>query len=91
MQRQEFIVELGGIIGTIHTYTRNPFMVGYTRELKKAIRQNDTDTTKIVLDKVINWYNDEIDKIENDEYIFNKNMHKKAYDILLEYRQSLKS
>jgi len=91
MQRQEFIVELGGIIGTIHTYTRNPFMVGYTTELKKAIRHNDVDTTKIVLDKVIDWYSDEIEKINNDKYVFNKNMHKKAYGILLEYRQSLQS
>lgn len=91
MQKQEFIIELGGIIGTIHTYTRNPFMVGYTTELKKAIRHNDMDTTKIVLDKVIGWYNGEIDKISNDDYVFNKNMHKKAYNILKEYRQSLQS
>ncbi len=91
MQRQEFIIELGGIIGTIHTYTRNPFMVGYTKELKKAIRLNDPETTRLVLDKVIEWYNEEIDKITNDEYVFNKQMHKKAYDILLEYRESLDS
>ncbi|HOP57328.1 MAG TPA: hypothetical protein PLH02_04780 [Bacillota bacterium] len=91
MQRQEFMVELGGIIGTIHTYTRNPFMVGYTTELKKAIRHNDVDTTKIVLDKVIDWYSDEIDKINSDEYVFNKSMHRKAYGILLEYRQSLQA
>ncbi|MBN2504057.1 MAG: hypothetical protein JXB20_01815 [Bacilli bacterium] len=91
MQRQEFLVELGGIIGTIHTYTRNPFMVGYTTELKRAIKSNDVDTAKIVLDKVIGWYNDEIDKISNDQYVFNKKMHRKAYSILLEYRQSLQS
>jgi Mg2+ and Co2+ transporter CorA len=91
MQRQEFIIELGGIIGTIHTYTRNPFMVGYTRELKRAIRQNDTLMTKIILDKVIDWYDEEIENISNDQYIFNKSMHQKAYNILLEYRQSLQS
>jgi Mg2+ and Co2+ transporter CorA len=91
MQRQEFIIELGGIIGTIHTYTRNPFMVGYTRELKRAIRKNDTFMTKIILDKVIDWYDEEIENISKDQYVFNKNMHQKAYNILLEYRQSLQS
>ncbi len=91
MKKQEFMIELDGVIGTIHTYTRNPFMMGYTKELKKAVRQNDVDTMKIILDKVIGWYNEELDKIKNDEYVFNKNMHEKAYGILKEYREGLHS
>ncbi len=89
MEKQEFMVELDGVIGTIHTYTRNPFMMGYTRELKRAVKHDDLDKIKIILDKVISWYNEEIDKIKNDEYIFNKNMHEKAYFILKEYRQAI--
>jgi len=89
MLKKEFMIELNGIIGTIHTYTRNPFMMGYTNELKKAIDNNDLDSVKIVLDKVIDWYNDEIEKIKNDDYVINKGMHEKAYGILREYRQAL--
>ena len=89
MERKEFMVELNGIIETIHTYTRNPFMMGYTKELRKSIRHNDVEMLQIVLDKVIEWYTEEIDAIKNDEYIFNKNMHEKAYYILKEYRQAL--
>ena len=89
MLKKEFMIELNGIIGTIHTYTRNPFMMGYTKELKKAIDNNDLDSVKIVLDKVIDWYNDEIEKIKNDDYVINKGMHEKAYGILREYRQAL--
>ncbi len=89
MVKKEFIVELNGIIGTIHTYTRNPFMMGYTQELKKAVENNDFDTMRIVLDRVIEWYNEEIDKIKNDDYVLNKSMHEKAYGILCEYRQAL--
>jgi hypothetical protein len=89
MQKQEFAIELCGIIGTIQTYTRNPFMTGYTRELKKAIRNNDMETTRIALDKVIDWYDDEIEKINQDEYVFNKDMHAKAYNILNEFRHSI--
>ncbi len=89
MVKKEFIIELNGIIGTIHTYTRNPFMVGYTEALKKAVENNDFDTLRIVLDRVISWYNTEIDKIKSDEYVLNKNLHEKAYGILLEYREAL--
>ncbi len=91
MSRQEFLIELDGVIGTIHTYTRNPFMMGYTKEMKKAAADNDLDTLKIILDKVIGWYNEEIDKIKTDAYVFNKHMHQKAYDILKSYRSSLTS
>jgi uncharacterized protein YbgA (DUF1722 family) len=89
MKKQEFIIELGGIIGTIQTYTRNPFMNGYTKELKKAVTHNDLETTKIALDKVIGWYEEQIEKINNDEYVFNKEMHAKAYHILHEFRHSI--
>ena len=89
MLKKEFMIELNGIIGTIHTYTRNPFMMGYTKELKRAFENNDLDSVKIVLDKVIDWYNDEIEKIKSDDYVINKGMHEKAYGILREYRQAL--
>ncbi len=89
MERKEFMIELNGIIETIHTYTRNPFMVGYTKELRKSIRYNDIETLRIVLDKVIAWYQEEIDHIVHDEYVFNKTMHEKAFGILKEYRQAL--
>ncbi len=89
MERKEFMIELNGIIETIHTYTRNPFMVGYTKELRKSIRYNDIETLRIVLDKVIEWYQEEIDHIVHDEYVFNKTMHEKAFGILKEYRQAL--
>ncbi len=91
MERNEFMIELNGIIETIHTYTRNPFMVGYTKELRKSMKYNDMDTLRIALDKLIGWYNEEIEAIKSDDYIFNKNMHEKAYDILKEYRQGLQT
>ncbi len=89
MSRKEFLIELDGIIGTIQTYTRNPFMMGYTKELKKAIKDNDMETLKIILDKMIGWYSEEINKIHADKYVFNKHMHQKAFDILKSYRISL--
>ena len=89
MNKTEFMVELEGIVGTIHTYTKNPFMVGYTKQLRKAMENNDFDKAKIVLDKVISWYNEEFDKIQHDEYVFNKQMHEKAYSILRSYREAI--
>ncbi|MFP4287405.1 MAG: hypothetical protein ACLFRI_06850 [Candidatus Izemoplasmataceae bacterium] len=89
MEKKEFMVELNGIIETIHTYTRNPFMMGYTKELRKSIRHDDIEMLQIVLDRVIGWYIEEMETIKNDEYVFNKTMHEKAFYILKEYREAL--
>lgn len=89
MRKKEFLIELEGVVGTILTYTRNPFMLGYTKELKKALFENDMDTVKIILDKVIGWYNEEMENIDGDEYVFNKELHHKSYDILTTFRQAL--
>ena len=91
MRKKEFLIELEGVVGTILTYTRNPFMLGYTRELKNALAENDMDTVRIILDKVIGWYNDEMDNIDTDDYVFNKDLHHKSYDILTTFRQALHS
>ena len=89
MDKQEFKVELEGVIGTIRTYTRNPFMMGYTKELKQAVETDDYQTMRLVLDKVIDWYSEELDNIKNDEFVFNKHMHEKAFIILKQYRQAI--
>ncbi len=91
MLKKEFMLELNGIIGTIHTYTRNPFMVGYTKELKRAVEGNDYEMMQIVLDKVIDWYNQEMDKIVTDDFVINKSYHEKAYGILRAYRSELQT
>ena len=91
MRKKEFLIELDGVVGTILTYTRNPFMLGYTKELKKSLAENDMDTVKIILDKVIGWYNEEMDNIDTDEYVFNRDLHHKSYNILTTFRQALLS
>jgi len=91
MKQQEFAIELDGIIGTIHTYTRNPFMMGYTKELRRAMNDNDRDTMIIVLDKIITWYKEEIEAIKNDTYVFNKSMHEKAFELLKAYQETIYS
>ncbi len=91
MTKQEFIVEMDGVIGTIRTYTRNPFMMGYIKELKRSIEHDDYDKIRIALDKLIEWYQEEYDNIKTDEYVFNKHMHEKAFHILSRYREALQS
>lgn len=88
MSTEEFMIELDGVINTIHTYTKNPFMLGYTRALREAVDNKDFRMIQLILDRVLEWYNQYLSTIEEDEYVFNKEMHQRAYNILRIYRQS---
>ncbi len=89
MSTEEFMIELDGVINTIHTYTKNPFMVGYTKALREAVDNRDYRMIQMILDRVLDWYTQYLSAIEEDEYVFNKTMHHRAYNILKVYRQSI--
>lgn len=75
-------IELHGIVNTITNYTSNPYIVGYTQLLSKYINQNDNKMLKIIINKLIEWYDSEIIIIQRSEYLSNKEEHKKTNDLL---------
>lgn len=85
MNRLEFLVELNGITGTIESYTRDPYIMGYLKVLETAVANGDTALERTVLKKLIKWYENTIDEILNDRYVYNKDLHKTTKDILNDY------
>ena len=84
---KEFNLEIEGVIGTIMSFTKDPFIIGYTNGLRKAFQENDKELVLIVLKKLLHWYNINIEAIQNDRYVHNKDAHKKSLDILNNYLQ----
>lgn len=82
MKFQKLEIELGGIIGTITQYTRNPYIVGYLASLEKYVRLQDVDMTKLCLSKILEWYSDNYEAIQSSEYVFNKEDHKNTSQLL---------
>lgn len=85
MNRLEFLVELNGITGTIESYTRDPYVMGYLKVLETAVSDGDSELEQTVLKKLINWYENTIDEILNDRYVYNKDLHKTTKNILNAY------
>jgi hypothetical protein len=85
MNRIEFLAELNGITGTIESYTRNPYVMGYLKVLEQAVATKDTELEQTVLRKLIAWYEDTIDEILDDRYVYNKDLHKTTQNILNDY------
>lgn len=75
-------VEIDGIVGTIAHYSMNPYLNGYTTSLRKAIEEKDLDLAKVSISKLLQWYEANMDSIENNQYISNKQDHVKTKSLL---------
>ena len=85
MSKEEFSIELAGVIGTIKSYTSDPFIVGYISELKNALEKEQMYMAELIISKLIEWYNEQIEDILVDRYVYNKDAHRKSYQILKNY------
>ncbi|GEM_PF-570956 len=86
---KEFNLEIEGVIGTIMSFTKDPFIIGYTNGLRKAIKENDNDLILIILKKLLLWYKENNEIIQNDRYVHNKDAHVKSLNILTNYLQEI--
>ncbi len=89
ISNKEFNLEIEGVIGTIMSFTKDPFIIGYTNGLRKAIKEKDNELILIVLKKLLQWYNENNDAIQNDRYVHNKDAHTKSLNILNNYLQEM--
>ncbi len=85
MNRLDFLVELNGITGTIESYTRDPYIMGYLKVLNNAVDAGNNELEQAVLVKLISWYDNNIEEILNDKYVYNKDLHKTTKTILKDY------
>jgi hypothetical protein len=82
-------IELNGIIGTITNYTKNPYIVGYTTLLERYVHDNNQEMIKCSVQRLINWYDENINLILTNEYLNNKKDHIFTKSLLEEIYESL--
>lgn len=70
-------LEYDGIYGTIDTYTSESNIMNYFTKLKEGMDNLDYDVVLYSLDKIIKWYDENIDKIRSNNYVFNFDSHLK--------------
>lgn len=75
MNNLDLKIEMNGIIGTISSYTKNPYVTGYATSLKKAVLEDDPEMARLSIKKLLEWYDGNIQSILKNEYIGNKQDH----------------
>ncbi len=82
VNENEIIVEIEGLAQTIIQYTNNNFVRSYASKLEKIDLNNQNEVFRLLVSKLVDWYDTEIDHIINNEFVGNKDAHLRSYELL---------
>ena len=82
---QELAIEYDGMLGTIQQYSCDPYVISYLNKLKSAIHSKDFEMIRIMINKLDEWYNENINQIEENRWVINKESHHKTQRLLKEF------
>ena len=79
-------LEAEGLSTTISDYTRDSYILSYTRKLTEYDYPKDKDLLSLIIEKLISWYGENYNSILESKYISNKQAHTKSYELLRELK-----
>lgn len=82
---QELEIEYDGMLGTIKQYSCDPYVISYLNKLKSAIQAEDFEMIKIMINKLDEWYEENIVDIEENRWVINLDSHHKTQRLLKEF------
>ena len=83
-------IEYDGIYKTIDEYTDNSKLKNYLSKLEEAIAKADYDTIMYTLSGIDEWYDENIDAMTSNEFVFDIASHKKNMKLIKEILSELK-
>ena len=84
-------VEFPALSRTICDYTTDYYISSYAEQIASIQYPTEEKKLLILIDKLIEWYSNEIKVIRKGEYIHSKESHNKSYKLLLEVRELIKT
>lgn len=82
---QDLSIEYDGMLGTIKQYSCEPYVMSYLNKLKEAIHDEDYYMIKILITKLNEWYDENINEIEENRWVINVSSHHKTQKLLREF------
>jgi hypothetical protein len=83
---QELSIEFEGMLGTIKQYSCDPYVISYLNKLKEAIKDEDYSMIKVLVGKLNEWYDENINAIEKNRWVINLDSHHKTQRLLREFK-----
>lgn len=84
-------VELPALSRTIREYTTDNYISSYAEQISSIKYPEEKEKLVILIEKLLEWYQNEIDIIKKGEYIHSKSSHEKSFLLLEEMKELLKA
>ena len=82
-------VELSALSRTIREYTTDNYISSYAEQIAQVNYPQEKDKLLLLIEKLLEWYSDEINIIKKGEYIHSKESHEKSFLLLKEMKELL--
>lgn len=82
-------MEFPGIKDVISDYSSDGLIGNYLAEMERDLSSNSVSKVLYCLDKICKWYNDNISKINENEWVFNKDEHAETKRLLESLNEQL--
>ena len=82
-------IEVEGICGTINDYTSESYITNILEQLKKAVEIKDVEKIVFLLNKIDNWYSDNLSKIRANKFVINFETHLKVQESIKFYIEEI--
>lgn len=75
-------IELEGLSNTINDYSREHYILSYTKKLNMLKYPNDTELIIKLVNRLLSWYEIKMPLIMESKFVVNKEEHKKSIYLL---------
>lgn len=90
MQIEElYKLEIEGVVKTIQGYAVDHFILSYSKQLMEFELPTDNERVKVIINRLLEWYINNINVIEKSIFVMNKADHKKSMVVLKELHDLL--
>lgn len=84
MDWTKYQIELTGMTKTVENITKDPYIIGYMEILKNSIQAHEIKLVNLTSKKMVDWYKNHLNDILCDQFIYDKENHKKTFALLVE-------
>ncbi len=84
------MVEIEGLSQTIKQYSNDNYIVSYANQLTNIEYPKDKIKFSLLVERLFEWYCNEIEKIKKSEFTLSKDAHYKSLSILKELNTILR-
>ena len=82
-------IEMEGLCETIIQYSNDNYIISYAKQLRNTSYHEDKEIFLILIERLYQWYEREIERIKENEYTLGKEAHLRSFKLLQDLKNKV--